>query len=411
MIYEDNVDKYDYLMGAFIGLFSGILDVIYVGKPGDSMLGNWTDKKTNDLVMNFAKWKGYTPKDGTPNLQNAIQFLERQYPVNYDHAKSKDTGYLVGHMTPKNHHLKSLGHSPDLIGLAFAILDQFQGKSSFYDNGKLIRIDSDFNLEGSNFVSKIYAGAGNWFGHLMSDIAGSNGAVGQGNRGSGIPIPFYNMFLACNFGEFGQYKQPLSTIMVQVFEKGYDFRHGLAMAIPVLVGDLTTRLSWSLKRRFYHKWDWKNCIPSDDYKSYRRMQLSNSVAFCLVDGVDAYVRGKGNPVEVILRMNLIAWMRLVQLIIKEIMKTYGRSYEDISRDLDKINAEITKELERLKSIDYAAWQEENERVKDLNRRLELSGDYEIGQIACEYCFENQVKLNYSNVNEFKNLLKAKKPLW
>ena len=411
MIYEDNVDKYDYFMGAFIGLFSGILDVIYVGAPGDSLLSSWTDNKTNDLVMLYAKWKGYKPQDGTPDLQNAIQFLERHYKVNYDHATSKATGDAVNNLLLDNHHIKSLAHSPDLIGLAFAILDQFQGKSSFIDNGKLIRIDSDFNLEGSNFISKVYAGAGNWFGHLMSDIAGSGTSAGKGNRGSGIPIPFYNMFLACDFGSFGKENQTLADTMVDVFRNGYDMRFAFTMAIPVIVGDLITRLSWCLKRRFYHKWDWRSCRPSDDYKSYRRMQLSNSFAFCMVDGVDAYIRGKGNPVEIILRMNLIAWMRLVKLIIKEIMKMYGRSYEDIAKDLDKINAEITKELELLKSIDYAAWQEENERVKDLNRRLELSSDYEIGQIACEYCFANQVKLNYSNVNEFKSLLKAKKPLW
>ena len=254
MVYEDNIDKYDYLMGAFIGLFSGIMDVVFVGKPDDSLLVNWTDNRTNDLVMLFAKWKGYKPKDGEPNLQNAIQFLERNYKVNYDHATSKSTGDAVDNLLLDNHHLKSLGHAPDLIGLAFSILDQFQGKSSFYDNGKLIRIDSDFNLEGSNFVSKVYSGFGNWFGHLMSDIAGSNTSAGKGNRGSGIPIPFYNMFLACDFGSFGEENLTLSDTMVEVFRNGYDLRFGITMAIPVIVGDLTTRLSWCLKRRFYHKW-------------------------------------------------------------------------------------------------------------------------------------------------------------
>lgn len=62
---DDKVDKYDYLLGAFIGIFAGIMDVLFVGKPGDSMLGNWTDKKTNDIVMKYAQWKGYTPKTGS----------------------------------------------------------------------------------------------------------------------------------------------------------------------------------------------------------------------------------------------------------------------------------------------------------------------------------------------------------
>lgn len=408
---DDKVDKYDYLLGAFIGIFAGIMDVLFVGKPGDSMLGNWTDKKTNDIVMKYAQWKGYTPKNGEPNLQNAVQFLEKAYPVNYDHGKSIDTGNVISHMTPKNHHLKSLGHSPDLIGLGASILDQFQNKSTFIDNGKIIRINSEYELEGSNFVSKVYAGAGNWFGHLMSDVAGSNGAIGKGNRGSGIPIPFYNMFGLCNFGEFGQYRQPLSTIMVQVFEHGYDLRHGFAMAIPVLVGNVTTMLAWSLKRRFYHQWGWRECMPSDNYKSYRRMQLTQTTALCLVDGVDAYIRGKGNPVTVILHMNLIAWLQLVKLIIKEIMKTYGRSYADINKDLEMINTELDKELACLQAIDYQAWKLENEKMADLNRRMELADTATVGQLAFEYCFTSQVKVNYKDLNEFKALVKGKKALW
>lgn len=409
--YEDSIDKYDFLMGAVAGVFSGLLDVFFVGVPGDSILGSWTDKKTGELVMKFAKFQGYSPKGGEHDLQNAVQFLERTYKVNYDQAKSLDTDYMVDHMTMKNHHLKSIGHNPDLIGLCFSIMDQFQGKSSFMCNGKIIRIDSAYQLEGSNFVSKVYAGAGNWFGHIMSDIAGSSGAIGNGNRGSGIPIPFYQMFNMCNIGEFGQYRQPLSTIMVQVFEKGYDLRHGLAMAIPVIIGDLLTMLSWSLKRRFYHKWEWKSCIPSDNYKSYRRMQLVNKAAFCLVDGVDAYLRGGGNPVATILRMNLIAWLQLVKLILKEIFKTYGRSYSDIRADLELLNKALDEELGYLKSFDYQSWQEENDKVKEMNQRFKLESLEGIGDLAVEYCYSNNVKLKFNNIDEFKHSVINKKALW
>lgn len=412
MILEDNgLDRYDFLMSAVVGVFSGLLDVFFVGKPGDGMLGKWTDTKTNNLVMKFAKLKGYTSNGGGNDQQNAMQFLERTYKVNYDQAKSIDTGYAVNHMTPKNHHLKSIGHNPDLIGLFFSILDQFQGKSSFLDNGKLIRIDSEFELEGGNFVAKVYAGAGNWFGHLMSDVAGSSGAAGAGNRGSGIPIPFYGLFNLCNFGEFGQYKQPFSTIMTQVFEQGYDLRHGAAMAIPVLINNLLTMLSWSFKRKFYHNWEWRNCIPSDDYKSYRHMQLVSNGAFCMVDGVDAYIRGKGNPIAIILHMNLIAWLQLLKLIFKEIVKMYGRSYADIAKDLEIVEQALVVELNTLKSFDYSAWQEENERVADFNRRFDLADDTEIGDLAMEYCFISGAKLKYQNFDEFKTLVQNKKALW
>jgi hypothetical protein len=403
---EDRFDKYDLLMGAVAGIFSGLLDVFFVGTPGDSILGSWTDAKTNSIVMKFAQFKGFDNiKDDGKDMQRAIQYLEGLYPVNYDQDKSQNVGNVVRHLSASNHHVKSLGHCPDLIGLAVSIMDQFQGKSTFIDDcsGKIIRINSGFELEGSNFISKVYAGAGNWFGHLMSDIAGSNGSAGRGNRGRGIPIPFYEMFEFCNFGEFGQYKQPLSTIMVQVFEKGYDLRFGVAMAIPPIIGDLLTMLSWSIKRRFYHEWDWRNCIPSDKYKSYRRIQLVNKGAFCLVDGADAAIRGHGDPIEIILRMNLIAWFQLVKLIIKELMITYGRSYEDLVKDLMVVDKALDEELVKLKSYDYVAWQEENEKVEELNKRLNLNDKLQIGNLATEYVFSSESELKYHNFDEFDQI--------
>lgn len=408
-ISNDKMDKYDFLMGAFIGVFSGLLDVFFVGKPGEGMLGKWVDQKTNECVIRYAEAKSEKKFTGDNALQHAIQYLERNAKVPYDQAKSVDVDGMVKHMTPKNHHLKSLAHSPDPIGLCCAILDQFQMKATFIDNGKIIRVNSSgAELVGDNFVAKVYAGAGNWFMHLMSDVAGSNSAVG---RGSGLPIPFYELFGLCNFGEFGQHRQTLATVMVQVFEKGYDLRHGVAMAIPLLVGNLVTMMAWSFKRRLYHNWDWKHCIPSDDYKSYRRMQLVNNGAFCLVDGVDSYIRGKGNPVEIILRMNLFAWLRLVQLIIKELLITYGKSYEDLVNDLNEVNKSLDEELAKLKSYDYKAWEEENELTKDFNKLILGKDNFEIGSLALDYVFSHNVKLNYSNFEEFSELFRNNKALF
>ena len=59
-------------------------------------------------------------------------------------------------------------------------------------------------------------------------------------------------------------------------------------------------------------------------------------------------------------MNLLAWLRLVKLIIKELMLTYGRTYADVAHDIAVINQALDEELAYLRSIDYRAWQEENE---------------------------------------------------
>ena len=408
---NDKLDKYDFLMGAVIGIFSGLMDAFFVGKPGDGMLTKWTDKKTEDLVIKFAEWKTGRSYTGVNAKQNAIQALEKitKHKIPYDQATTAATGGMVQHLSTINHHVKSLGHSPDLIGLCFSILDQFQNKSTFINDGRIIRVDgTGTGLEGTSFIPKVYAGTTNWFMHLMSYVAGSSGAKG---RGSGLNIPFYEMFGFCDFGAFGQHRQTLATVMVQVFEQGYDLRHGIAMSIPVLTSHLLVMMAWSFKRKFYHNWEWRNCIPSDNYKSYRRMQLINSGAFCLVDGVDAYIRGKGNPVTVILHMNLMAWLRLVKLIIKEILLTYNKDYEDLYKEMVVINNLLEDELAKLKAYDYAAWQIENELLKDFNKLLDGKNDKEVGDLALDYIFESGAKVNYSNFNEFSNLFRNNQALF
>jgi len=74
---------------------------------------------TDTAVQKFAKfcgWKG--PKEGSDPVASAIGFLERNFKVNYDHQHGTAVGKRFD-MSTKNHHLKSLGHSPDLVGLFF----------------------------------------------------------------------------------------------------------------------------------------------------------------------------------------------------------------------------------------------------------------------------------------------------
>ena len=61
-------------------------------------------------------------------------------------------------MNTRNHHLMSLAHSPDVIGLFFSILNQFTSTATFVADGKLITIATDtYELQGGNFISKIFS--------------------------------------------------------------------------------------------------------------------------------------------------------------------------------------------------------------------------------------------------------------
>lgn len=348
-------DKYDYMIAGTCGLIGGLIDVFFVGLPGQGKLTKFSDDMTDKAVQKFAKfcgWKG--PKEGSDPVASAIGFLERNFKVNYDHQHGTAVGKRFD-MTTKNHHLKSLGHSPDLVGLFFSIWDQFNSTANFvaiFDDvdglgnkigeySKIITVDTEtFELKGSNLIAKIFSGFVNWLGHLFSDVAGSSGAQG---RGSGIPIPFYSLLQFVTVGSFGIDKKSFATIAVDVFQKGYDLRHGLAMAIPVLITELLTRITWVIKQRFYHKKPWSDCIPSANNPELRRMLLIAHGSLCLVDGADAALRSGGDIVQFMLRSNLIAWARFGTLALKELRAWYKEG----SLDIEAVDAYLDAEYKRL----------------------------------------------------------------
>jgi len=332
-------DKYDYMIAGTCGVIGGLIDILFVGIPGDSKLGNIADEQANKITEKFAEFVGWDKdkavEKGKNTTASAIGYLEGKFKINYDQATTHATDGAVKNLSLKNHHLKSLGHSPDLIGLFFSILNQFTSTSTFLSNGKVITVDTEtFELKGNDFISKIFCGFANWFGHIMSDWTGSSGTVGQGGRGTGVPIPFYNLFQLMNFGEFGQHKQSFATITTKVFENGYDARHAMAMAIPVITTELLIRFMFTMKSHFYHKREWKESIPNGNIPELRRMLLVGHGTLCLIDGVDAYIRSGGEMVTFLSRTNLLAWARFGQLSLKELNAWYNSGH---------INAEVVDE--------------------------------------------------------------------
>jgi hypothetical protein len=351
-----NCDKYDYLIAGFCGVATGLIDAFFVGMPTESKLGNWTDDKVDGLVEKFAQgvWKAdkskgiANSKKAPEGIASAIGYLERRFKVNYDARYGADLnlGDTVFNMSAKNHHLKSLGHAPDLIGLFFSILDQFTGKNSFISDGRIIRVEpveSEFKLVGGNFFAKLFCGFANWLGHIMSDIAGSSGTRGhaKNGRGAGVPIPFFEMFQLCNFGSFnvnGE-KKTLAELSVKVFESGYDARHGLAMAIPVVINEIMIRLLWAIKSHFYHKRSWAESMPFGEKPELRRMLLVGHGSLCLVDGIDAGVRSGGNILTFALHLNSVAWSRFAFAGLQEIRAIYNKN----ALDIEAMDADLERE--------------------------------------------------------------------
>jgi hypothetical protein len=337
-------DAIDYMVAGSCGLLAGLVDVFLVGLPGEKggKLTRFADDATNGVVRRFASWCGWkgAAKSTSDPTKSAIGFLEGMFKVNYDHRHGGDVGNAF-RMSTGNHHIKSLAHSPDLVGLFFSILDQFTNSAHFVSDGKIIRIDTEaFELSGSDFPSKLFAGAFNWFGHVMSDVAGSSGAVG---RGSGLPMPFFSLLQFIDVGQFGQHRQTFATVAVKVFEQGYDARHGLALSIPMLVAELLTRLLWLVKRRFYHALPWPECLPKGSDPNLRRMLLVAHGTLCTVDAGDAALRSGGNVVAFLLRSNLVAWVRFGALGVVELKALVMEG----SMDTGAVDAYLDAEYRRL----------------------------------------------------------------
>ncbi|MFL0248069.1 hypothetical protein [Candidatus Clostridium stratigraminis] len=342
-----NCDKYDYLIAGFCGVATGLIDAFFVGIPHEGKLGKWTDDKVDNIVEKFAQgvWKSdknkgiNNSKSAPEGIASAIGYLERRFKVNYDarYASDLKLGDIEFKMSPSNHHIKSLAHSPDLIGLFFSILDQFTGENSFVSDGKIIRVESvknGFELKGKSFFAKLFSGFCNWIGHIMSDIAGSSGTRGhsENGKGAGVPIPFFEMFQFCNFGSFnvnGE-KKSLAELSVKVFESGYDARHGVAMAIPVAINEIMIRFLWAIKSRFYHKRSWLESMPFGSKPELRRMLLIGHGSLCLADGIDAGLRSRGNILNFALHLNIVAWSRFSFAGLQEIRIIYNQNALDIS---------------------------------------------------------------------------------
>lgn len=353
-------DALDYALAATCGVVSGFLDVFFVGSPSNDVAtgaaGDASDKLFDAAIVKFARTLKddnggpfWHPRAGNEsNPASAKGALERYFRVGYDQATSASIDGLVERVSMSNHHAKSLAHYPDIIGLVASISNQFTNTSSFIDSkkGEIVfttGTDGNTELVGTTLTSKVFAGAVNWFGHCMSDVAGSSGSKG---RGAGLPIPLTEFFQLCNFGRFPNEKgqwQSLATVMTKVYEQGYDLRHGVAASFPVVVNDLLVRAVFTVKRRYVDAVPWSQCLPKADNQEMQRMLTVSVGSMCLVDLGHAAVASWGSWVKFFCDLNLAAWARFGLQGANELEMAANRE----TLNLVTTSQEIADEWERL----------------------------------------------------------------
>lgn len=323
---KPSCDKLDYTLATSSGALIGIIDIFLVAKPGDSTVGNLTDKWFAERVNDFAKHNGWKDKEHN-SLSSAIRFLEKKFKVPYDQRGAGDAGRNVFGLNPSNHHFKSLGHNPSILGLFFSILDQFTNSSHFISNWELISLveaDEKFELRGHDIPSKLFSGIANWFGHLISDVSGASGSIG---RGMGIPSPLWtwtNDIIAIKKSvgfPVSEFNKNVNELAIKLFTEGYDIRFQVTQAIPVFINEVLVRFLYALRRliKYFAETDkesrsfklmWKYCEPFSN-PSIKRMLTVAHGTFCIIDAGDATIRGVVSggggfdPTEFFLRLNII----------------------------------------------------------------------------------------------------------
>lgn len=372
---KPDCDKLDYILATSSGALCGIIDIFLVGKPGESPLGNITDKWFVARTIDFAKLCN-PEKKNFDSLDSALRFLEKKFKVPYDQTGLGDAGKTIFDLTAKNHHFKSLAHNPSLLGLFFSILDQFSNTSHFVTDGQLVSLqqaDEKWKLRGGNIPSKLFCGFANWIGHLISDVSGSSSSAAKGNRGTGLPSPLWTwtndiIAIKAKLGlSVTETDKAMNELALNIFEKGYDIRFQTAQAIPVFLNELLVRLIYAIRRLFRYFSEipktersfalmWKKCELFSNATVKRMLTVAHGT-FCLVDVGDAVGRsliaggGTFNAVEFVLRLNVVGVGRFAISLYGETRRAI--SYNHAKKEFDFASKEtviVSNYMEGLKIL-------------------------------------------------------------
>ena len=175
----DEADKLDYIVAVSSGVLAGLVDSFFVGEFSLDCAGKWGKDTIAKVVMKVARVEGYDGGD----LKDAIRLLEKNHPFAAD-------GNINDFGGGRQHHLRDFSHHFSIGGLFFSIFTQFTGLVVGADKaGNLLVVcvpEPKRDCIGRNFQEKVAFGIIDWFFHMVSDMAGSSGACGDG---VGIPGP------------------------------------------------------------------------------------------------------------------------------------------------------------------------------------------------------------------------------
>ena len=319
---SSQADSGDYFISIASGLLCAVLDILWVGEFDLSRGRGIADEQVNNFVKKTAKMLGCEDDD----LQSAVRFLEKRFPLVADGNTADFGGGL-------QHHLRDFAHHPTVVGLTFSLLTQFTEKSYGTDkSGRFIVVnvpDTHKIFIGDDIPSKILYGTVIWFFHLVSDVAGSSSSVGK-MGGTGIPGPilalakelsalpiFRNVIVGENTVSVFISKLFNGTFFAEHDENGkiikdtavrFDLRGELGVAVelgrqslPVIANECMVRVFYFIRRLAMElreketcsfeelkQVDWKKIKPFNNPTIARMLTISTGV-FTAVDVGEAVI--------------------------------------------------------------------------------------------------------------------------
>lgn len=336
----NHADGFDYAISACSGVLCGFIDSFFVGEFNFEELKADSNKHVNKFVEKYAKLSGW---DGNGRLKSAVEFLEKKFPVDQDNVWK-----AAGISSTRLHHLEDLAHHPTPCGLFFAILVSFFRCAVFVDKGgewhfeiletdkkKLAKLwipilvsgilrwmvyvaESKYlEIEGKELpkpISKLLKTIAytpgivdilkvsmNWFGHLVSDMAGSKQTAGGGMGVTGLFLSLLKELSSLPYIK----DTNLPKIVSDWYSKDkIDMRAELAIieyagrqAIPVILNECFVRTFFFVRHLIEEKknaggWEkvnWNKIVPWGN-RTINRMLTIATGTFTTVDVADAAIR-------------------------------------------------------------------------------------------------------------------------
>ena len=322
---SSQADNLDYLVSVASGVLCSMLDILWVGEFSLERGRGIASDKIDGFVTKTAKMLGCKNDD----LESAVKFLEKKFPIPSD-GNTPDFGGGL------QHHLRDFAHHPTIVGLMFSLLTQFTYKSYGTDTSGSFKIvdvpEVSRAFIGDDVPSKILFGTITWFFHLVSDVAGSSSSVGK-SGGTGIPGPmlalakelsvlpiFKNMNVSENSLSVFLSKLFNGTLLAKYDENGkiiketvikFDLRGELGVgielgrqAVPVVANDCIVRTFYFIRHLAIeirsndiqsisdmNQINWDNVKPLNNPTIARMLTISTGV-FTTIDVGEAVITQK-----------------------------------------------------------------------------------------------------------------------